>query len=142
MNHFAERLPGSYVEEKEFSTVFHYRMSEPVFAALRVKELVNHLVSFTSNLDIQMLNSNNALEMRNSGIDKGVAAMHWLSKMKKNNRFVLAAGDDWTDEDLFRVMPAGGFSIKVGQQSTYAFLNVATQEDLVNLLDDFDTGKF
>src|SRR5258706_4546481 len=136
MNHFAERLPGSYVEEKEFSVVFHYRMSEPVFAALRVKELVNHLVSFTSNLDIQILNSNNALEMRNSGIDKGVAALHWLSKIIKNNRFILAAGDDWTDEDLFRVMPAGAFSIKVGQQSSYALLNVPTQEDVVNLLND------
>jgi trehalose 6-phosphate synthase/phosphatase len=74
--------------------------------------------------------------MRNSGIDKGVAAMHWLSKMKKDNRFILVAGDDLTDEDLFRVMPEGAFSIKVGQQSSYALLNVARQEDLVNLLND------
>lgn len=136
MNHFAERLPGSYVEEKEYSVVFHYRRSEPVFASLRVKELVNHLMSFTTNLDIQMLNSNHALEMRNAGSDKGVAALHWLSKIKKNNHFILAAGDDWTDEDLFRTMPPEAFTIKIGQQSTYALINIAKQDDLVNLLND------
>lgn len=136
MNHFAERLPGSYVEEKDFSLVFHYRRSEPAFAALRVKELMNHLLTFTANMDVQMLNSNHALEMRNSGIDKGVAAMHWLSKIKKENLFILAAGDDWTDEDLFRVLPKGAWSIKVGQQSSYALLNVGGQEDMVNLLND------
>ncbi len=93
-------------------------------------------MSFTTNLDIQMLNSNNALEMRNSGIDKGVAALHWLAKLKKNHHFILAAGDDWTDEDLFRVMPHDAFTIKVGQQSTYARISIARQDDLVNLLND------
>src|SRR5439155_1125458 len=72
MNHYAEKLPGSFIEEKEYSLVFHYRRSDPNFASLRVNELTNHLMSFTANMDLQLLHGNKVLEVRNAGIDKGV----------------------------------------------------------------------
>jgi trehalose 6-phosphate synthase/phosphatase len=136
MNLYAEKLPGAFVEEKEFSLVFHYRKSDPAFASLRVRELINHLVSFTSNIDVQVMHGNHALEMRNAGIDKGVAAMHWLSKIKKYPRFILSIGDDSTDEDLFRVMPRDSYSIKVGFQSSYAKYNLINSSEVTQLLHD------
>ena len=57
------------------------------------------------------ISGNKVLEVRNAGIDKGVAAMHWLSQIRKYPCFILAAGDDLTDEDLFKVMPPGAYSI-------------------------------
>ena len=134
MNHYVEKLPGAFLEEKEFSLVFHFRKSDPAFAELRVKELMNHLVSFTTNMDVQIINGNRTLEIRNAGIDKGVAAMHWILKMKKRPRFILSAGDDWTDEDLFRAMPKDAYSIKVGHHASYSMFNMTTTQDLVNFL--------
>jgi trehalose 6-phosphate synthase/phosphatase len=134
MNQYAEKLPGAFVEEKEFSLVFHYRRSDPAFASLRVRQLMNHLLTYASNIDVQMVNGNHALEMRNAGIDKGVAAMHWLSKIKRYPRFVLALGDDLTDEDLFRVLPRDSYSIKVGFQSSYAKYNIINPHEVSLLL--------
>src|SRR4030066_2192629 len=36
---YEDRLPGSFIEEKEFSIVWHYRSSDPEHASVRVKEL-------------------------------------------------------------------------------------------------------
>jgi trehalose 6-phosphate synthase/phosphatase len=54
MEKMTEKLPGSFVEEKEFGVAFHYRKSDPDLAILRVRELANFLVSYTSNMDIQL----------------------------------------------------------------------------------------
>ncbi|HXH18188.1 MAG TPA: bifunctional alpha,alpha-trehalose-phosphate synthase (UDP-forming)/trehalose-phosphatase [Chitinophagales bacterium] len=136
LEHYAGRLPGALVEEKELSLVFHYRKSNPAFADLRVKELVNHLVNLTGNLDVQVLRGNHLVELRNAGIDKGVAALHWLSKEHRSPRFILSIGDDWTDEDLFRVMPPGAFSIKVGLQPSYALYNLKDTSSVLSLLEE------
>jgi trehalose 6-phosphate synthase/phosphatase len=34
--------------------------------------------------------------------------------------FILAIGDDWTDEDLFRALPANAYSVRVGLANTAA----------------------
>jgi trehalose-6-phosphatase len=34
--------------------------------------------------------------------------------------FVLAIGDDWTDEDLFRALPPTAYSVRVGLANTAA----------------------
>jgi trehalose 6-phosphate synthase/phosphatase len=134
MNRYVEKLPGAFVEEKEFSVVFHYRRSDQAFAEQRVKELMNYLVSFTTNIDVQVLSGNKVVEVRNSGIDKGVAAMRFLQRMKKKPRFILAIGDDMTDEDLFRAMPMDAFSIKVGLNPSYAMYNLGSTSDVIALL--------
>ncbi|MEO5572378.1 MAG: bifunctional alpha,alpha-trehalose-phosphate synthase (UDP-forming)/trehalose-phosphatase [Bacteroidia bacterium] len=136
LNLYSEKLPGSFVEEKEYAVVFHYRKADPAFASLRLKELFNYLVNYTSNMDVQLIDGNKVLEVKNAGIDKGVAALHWLSKIKKKKSFIIAIGDDRTDEDLFRVMPPNAYSIRVGLEPTFARFNVNTQKDVMDLLDE------
>jgi len=65
---------------------------------------MNHLIKFTSNIDVQMLNGNHALEVRNSGVDKEWLAMHWLNKIKTKNRFVLSTVTTGRTK-TFQVMP-------------------------------------
>ncbi|MEP7264067.1 MAG: bifunctional alpha,alpha-trehalose-phosphate synthase (UDP-forming)/trehalose-phosphatase [Bacteroidota bacterium] len=135
LEQYTTKLPGSFIEEKEFSVVFHYRRSEPVRAITIARQLMNHLLSFTLNLDIQveMLKGNKILEVKNAGIDKGLAAMLWLPE-KINNTFVLAAGDDITDENLFRVMPSSAYTFKVGQSPSQAIYTLNDPEELIQLL--------
>lgn len=55
MKRYADRLPGSFVEEKEYSLVWHYRAADQEAAAVKVREIMDDLVSFTANIDVHVL---------------------------------------------------------------------------------------
>jgi trehalose 6-phosphate synthase/phosphatase len=131
---YTDRLPGSFIEEKEFSLAWHYRMSDPEQRSIRSRELLDDLVNFTANLNIQVLQGNKVIEIRNAGINKGTGAMHFISR--EGYDFFLAAGDDWTDEDLFKVLPENAYSIKVGMTSSYARFNVQNSMQVQKLIGD------
>jgi trehalose 6-phosphate synthase/phosphatase len=129
---YADRLPRAFVEEKEFSVVWHYRRADPELASTRVKELVDDLVNFTANIDIQILQGSKVVEVRCGGVNKGNAAVRFLAE--HNFGFILAVGDDWTDEDLFKILPDTAYSIRVGIRQSYARFNLRSYVDVVELL--------
>jgi len=129
---YADRLPRAFIEEKEFSVVWHYRRADPELASTRAKELVDDLVNFTANINIQILQGNKVVEVRCGGVNKGSAAMRFLAE--HNFGFILAIGDDWTDEDLFKILPEAAYSIKVGIRQSYARFNLRSYVDVVELL--------
>ncbi|HEX5035474.1 MAG TPA: trehalose-phosphatase, partial [bacterium] len=97
------RLPGSFVEEKEFSLAWHYRAAAPELAEVRMKELLDDLVQWTAKAEIQVLQGNKIVELRNSSLSKADAALSIVAGNPYD--FILAIGDDSTDEDLFRGLP-------------------------------------
>ncbi|MDI6734824.1 MAG: bifunctional alpha,alpha-trehalose-phosphate synthase (UDP-forming)/trehalose-phosphatase [bacterium] len=129
---YVDRLPGSFIEEKEFSLVWHYREADPELGSLRAKELVDDLISLTANIGLQILQGNRVVEIRNSGVNKGAAASYLLAGNKYD--FVLAIGDDWTDEDLFKILPQQAYSIKVGIGSSYARYNLMNYKEVLRFL--------
>jgi len=131
---YAKHLPGAFVEEKEFSIVWHYRAAEPELGALRAKELVDDLVHFTANIDIQVLQGSKVVEVRCGGVNKGNSGLLFLSRKKYD--FILAIGDDWTDEDLFKILPSSAYSIKVGITSSYAKFNLRSYIEVRKLIEE------
>ncbi|HTV62185.1 MAG TPA: bifunctional alpha,alpha-trehalose-phosphate synthase (UDP-forming)/trehalose-phosphatase [Verrucomicrobiae bacterium] len=115
---YVDRLPGALLEEKEFSLAWHFRRSDPEQASLRAKELLDDLSGYTRNIDVQVFEGNKVIEIRNTGVNKGTAAQEWLTAREAD--FILGIGDDWTDEDLFRVLPPSAYSIRVGLANTAA----------------------
>ena len=115
---YVDRLPGALLEEKEFSLAWHYRRADPDQASRRARELLDALAGFTRNIDVQVLEGNKVLEVRNTGVTKGSAATEWLGGLAAD--FILAIGDDWTDEDLFRALPPTAYSVRVGLANTTA----------------------
>ena len=115
---YVDRLPGALLEEKDFSLGWHYRRADPEQASVRAKELMDDLADYTRNIDVQVLEGKKVVEVRNSGINKGVAALEWLAQGAFD--FILGIGDDWTDEDLFRALPPTSHSVRVGLASTAA----------------------
>ena len=115
---YVDRLPGALLEEKEFSLAWHYRRADPEQASQRAKELVDDLAGYTRNIDVQVFEGNKVIEIRNAGVNKGSAAMEWLTNYSPD--FILGIGDDWTDEDLFRALPPAAFSVRVGVANTGA----------------------
>jgi len=129
---YTDRLPGSFIEEKEFSIVWHYRKSDPELASIRAKELIDDLVHFTANIDVLVLQGSKVVEVKNAGVNKGSATMHLIQKGCFD--FILAIGDDWTDEDLFKALPETAYSIKVGLHPSHARFNLHHYTDVIQLL--------
>jgi trehalose 6-phosphate synthase/phosphatase len=115
---YVERLPGALLEEKEFSLAWHYRGADPEQAVRRSRELMEALAGFTRSNGVQVMEGNKVLEVRSMGVSKGTAAVEWLGSL--GAEFVLAIGDDCTDEDLFRALPATAYSVRVGLAQTAA----------------------
>ncbi|GAB6089705.1 bifunctional alpha,alpha-trehalose-phosphate synthase (UDP-forming)/trehalose-phosphatase [Spirochaeta dissipatitropha] len=118
MQRYRDRTPGASIEEKAFSIAWHYRRSEPELAAIRLGELREALLGLTSNLNVSVLDGNKVLEVKNSSVNKGRGAARYM--MGSEYKFILAAGDDHTDEDLFAMLPDHANSIKIGAQQTVA----------------------
>ena len=129
-----ERTPGSFVEEKEYSLAWHYRKADKDLGAKRVREFREVLSYLTANLDLQVLEGHKVVEIKNAGVNKGKAAATWV---KDKYDFVLTAGDDHTDEDTFKAMPVGAYTIKVGEGKTaarYQVPDVAAVRKLLSAL--------
>lgn len=130
---YTDRTPGSSVEEKDFSLVWHFRKSDPELAYLRRQELKHAILSLTANLDIGVFEGSKILEVKNIGVNKGQVAKLWLSM--QNWDFIFAAGDDYTDEDLFAVLPDNAYSIRVGYGISKARFNLDSVHDLRLLIE-------
>jgi trehalose 6-phosphate synthase/phosphatase len=129
---YTDRVPGSLVEEKDYSLVWHYRAADERQGKVAAQELTDDLLSFIANIDVQVLRGSKIVEVRTSGVNKGMAAMEWVSKGIYD--FIFAVGDDWTDEDLFPILPDSAYSIRVGFSSTHARYSIANPREVVRLL--------
>ncbi len=129
---YADRLPGALVEEKENSAAWHYRMADPEQAGLQTPELIDLLLSLIAKTDLQVVQGDKVLEIRHVGINKGGAVLSWLDQ--DDYDFILGVGDDSTDEDFFKALPASAFSIRVGMAATHAQYNIRDSAEVINLL--------
>jgi trehalose 6-phosphate synthase/phosphatase len=129
---YVDRLPGALLEDKEFSLAWHYRKADPEQASLRAQELIDDLSGYTRNVDVQVFEGNKVIEVRNAGVNKGVAALEWLGGIPPE--FILGIGDDWTDEDLFRALPPTAFSVRVGLARTAAQYHLSNHAAVRRLL--------
>ncbi len=129
---FTDRTPGSFIEEKEYSLVWHYRSVNPALSQVRVNELKDVLVQMTENLSLGVLDGNKVVEIKNLNINKGSAAEAAIKSVKSD--FILAIGDDITDEDMFKVLPEDACSLRVGLVPSRAKYNIKTVEDVREFL--------
>jgi trehalose 6-phosphate synthase/phosphatase len=127
-----DRTPGSFVEEKGFSLVWHYRKADPRLGELRARELINNLSNTIAGLNLQILEGSKVVEVKNADINKGRAALTLMSRAEWD--FVLAMGDDATDEDTFKVLPSTAWSIKVGFGASAARFTLSSPSEAISLL--------
>lgn len=131
MRSAAAGRPGVRIEEKVSSLVWHYDGAGSGAAEAAI-ELRRKLMPEIKNMGLTAVAGRKILEVRVAGVNKGLAAKHWLSKRKWD--FIFAAGDDTTDEDLFAAMPEDAESIKIGPGATVAKHRLETPMELNGLL--------
>jgi trehalose 6-phosphate synthase/phosphatase len=132
MRLFVDRTPGSFIEEKSHSLVWHYRKADLGMGTLRARELKTELLHLTANLNLHVMTGNMVLEVKRSEINKGRAVYYWSSE--GSWEFIFAVGDDFTDEYIFEELPGKAFKIKVGIGMTKADYFLRDQAEVLELL--------
>ena len=133
---YVDRTPGSFVEKKDYSLVWHYRKVETGLGEVRTRELTSHLKYITANKDLQVLEGDMVVEIKSSAVNKGRGASILLKKYAEAD-FIIACGDDWTDEDTFKVMPEHAITIKVGSSASAANYSVNSYKEIRGILSQF-----
>jgi trehalose 6-phosphate synthase/phosphatase len=129
---YTGRSPGSFIEEKQYTIAWHYRGMDLEQGFIRSRELLDNLHHMIRNSHLTVLDGNKVVEVRAAGIDKGSATKRIMQLLPCE--FVLAIGDDKTDEDIFRVLDGKAVSIRIGQDMTAANYRVDSQKQVIELL--------
>ncbi|MBU2536635.1 MAG: bifunctional alpha,alpha-trehalose-phosphate synthase (UDP-forming)/trehalose-phosphatase [Chloroflexi bacterium] len=127
-----DRIEGSLIEEKDYSLAWHYRKANPRISERHIREIANDLLNLTANSNLKVLEGSKVIEVKNANLNKGLTAQQWLSR--ENWDFVLAIGDDVTDEDLFKALPENAWSIKVRLGVSAAKFSVDSPDEVRALL--------
>ena len=114
---FTDRTPGTFIEEKQNSLVWHYRKTDPELASGRVVEIKTVLSSLISD-ELTILDMEKALEVVDRQVNKGSAVFEINNQNTYD--FILCIGDDITDENMFVSLPDHAHTIKVGRKPTSA----------------------
>ena len=115
-----EQVPGVVVEDKRWTLSVHYRLAEPS----AVPRLADEIHAIASEYGLVVTHGKKILEMRPPiRIDKGSAALELASQLGAlgDGASLVGAGDDRTDEDMFRALRArmpSCVTIRVGEDAS------------------------
>ena len=125
LEQYTDSTDGSFIKDKETSVVWHYRDADPDFGAWQAKELMDHLESVLVSDPVDVFAGNCHVEIKPQGVSKGTVAEMFLGMdAEKHLRrtvgqggggggsgrkvdFILAIGDDRSDEETFIAIEAG-----------------------------------
>ncbi|HWE52608.1 MAG TPA: bifunctional alpha,alpha-trehalose-phosphate synthase (UDP-forming)/trehalose-phosphatase [Bryobacteraceae bacterium] len=135
LQQFADRAPGSFVEEKQFSLVWHYRRVEAEFGAWLAKELLALLENMLSDTNARPVHGKKIVEVKSTLANKGEFAA-WLVDRRGPAEFILAAGDDETDEDMFARLNGAAVTLHVGYGRSIAAFRLRQRSSMDRLLSE------
>jgi trehalose 6-phosphate synthase/phosphatase len=131
---YTDVTPHAHIEQKQFSLVWHYRRS-PAFAAQKNLQILQRVLRQTArDLGLELFNGSKILEIKDPNINKGNGVRRWL---RSEHDFIMAMGDDFTDEDMFAALPASAVSVKVGRGRSIASYRLADPKAVLDVLKQF-----
>jgi trehalose-6-phosphatase len=71
LEHFIDRTPGSFLEEKELALVWHHRLADPEFGEWLAHELVATLDEMLAETELRAIRGNKTVEVRFAWANKG-----------------------------------------------------------------------
>eukprot|EP00291_Cryptomonas_curvata_P000617 CAMPEP_0172180098 /NCGR_PEP_ID=MMETSP1050-20130122/17009_1 /TAXON_ID=233186 /ORGANISM="Cryptomonas curvata, Strain CCAP979/52" /LENGTH=1103 /DNA_ID=CAMNT_0012853103 /DNA_START=233 /DNA_END=3544 /DNA_ORIENTATION=+ len=107
MQGYTVRTTGTFVEEEKVASLtWHYGSTNPEFAAMQGKELLNHLNDTLAHLPVEVLMGKSCVRVRHEGVTKGALVEHILDHYAKRGGadFILCLGDDRMDERMFAIL--------------------------------------
>jgi trehalose 6-phosphate synthase/phosphatase len=133
MQSSVDKLSGSFIEEKTSGLVWHYRaVVGQDDAEQTAAKLAEDLALLASRYNLRVMSGTKIVEVQPLGVSKAIGAKYWLQQGQWD--FIMVAGDDTTDEDMFSAAPDMAFTIKIGGGNTVASKRLATPRDMLALL--------
>ncbi|CAB10126.1 Trehalose-phosphatase [Schizosaccharomyces pombe] len=146
--YYTDRTQGSSIEEKRCAMTWHYRKADPengAFQALECEALLEELVC--SKYDVEIMRGKANLEVRPSSINKGGIVKQILSSYPEDSlpSFIFCAGDDRTDEDMFRSLHKNtrinketSFAVTIGSDKKLSIADwcIADPANVIDILAD------
>ncbi len=148
MDNYTIRTHGSYVEQKGTALIWQFRDADPEFGLAQSRELEDHLKDVMSGYPVAVLRggglNDGYIEVRPNGVSKGHFLIHMLEALKVQRRhveFILAIGDDSSDEPMFESLAhmaksklVHKFPVTVGRKPTAATSYVDDPNQVMELL--------
>src|SRR5437870_876675 len=102
LEHFVDRTPGSFLEEKKYALVWHYRMAEPEFGEWLANELVSMLEAMLAETELRAFRGEKIVEVKPVWANKG-EALERRRRPWREPAFLSPPGVDGPVEDCFDV---------------------------------------
>jgi len=135
LQRYVSRLPGSFIEEKQFAVTWHYRNSEAGLSSSRIAELSAELTKILHIHDLDLTFEVKSIEIRKRGVSKASALSRVLTFIP--DEFIACFGDDQNDEAVFRILPESAHTFKVGIDATVAKYRVTNDVAVRDVLSWF-----
>lgn len=136
---FVDKTPRSKLEVKETALVWHYRNVDGWLASIREQQLLVALIAPCARQNLQIMRGNKVIEIKSPYHNKGSEVRRILKNQSFD--FILAMGDDTTDEDTFRELPGEAYTIKIGAISEIARYNLRSQTGTLPFLKRLDEDE-
>lgn len=133
LNTFVAKTPRSHIEYKQTALVWHYRRSDNWLGTLRAQQLIELLTPLCPQWNLQIMPGSKVVEIKSPRYTKGSETRRLFQQADYD--FVLAMGDDTTDDDMFRALPREAISIKIGEISDCARYYMPRQQEVIPLLE-------
>ncbi|KAJ4490259.1 glycosyltransferase family 20 protein [Lentinula aciculospora] len=102
--YYTERTTGSHIEVKKSSITWHYRAADPEWGQFQCRQCQDLLENNVAHKrPIEVLVGKKNLEVRPIAVNKGEIVKRLVYKHPQVE-FIFCAGDDKTDEDMFRAL--------------------------------------
>ncbi|KJA17600.1 glycosyltransferase family 20 protein [Hypholoma sublateritium FD-334 SS-4] len=102
--YYTERTTGSHIEMKKSSITWHYRATDPEWGQFQCRQCQDLLENnLAHKRPIEVLVGKKNLEVRPIAVNKGEIVKRILYQ-NPDADFIFCAGDDKTDEDMFRAL--------------------------------------
>ncbi|NCU39005.1 trehalose-phosphatase, partial [Candidatus Saccharibacteria bacterium] len=134
---YTSRTPGSRIEQKDFASVWHYRNVPIYLARVRAYNILSELRAAIADDSIGVYSGQKIIEIKPRAVSKRNAVEMVLSGIDPD--FIIAMGDDYTDEDMFEAAGNNAYTVKVGSGETnaqYRLVNVSSVHRLLKKLAD------
>jgi CheY-like chemotaxis protein len=127
-------VPGSFIERKTASLAWHYRLADDATIDTALWRLRDRLSTLCERHGLSVVEESCVVELRTRDAHKGVVVEDVLQRAEPSP-FVLAVGDDRTDEDMFTALPRGSMSVYAGVGESRARYRVHGPREVREMLE-------
>jgi trehalose 6-phosphate synthase/phosphatase len=131
MNRLVDTVPGSFIEFKDYGIAWHHRSASIAPEEWRLRDAAITLDELTRQQGLDVLMGDGVLEVRSAHSTKASAVE---PDDQSAGETIVAIGNDRTDEDMFRALPASAVSIVVGAMPSCARFRVKDVNAVRHLL--------